>query len=97
MEFSFQINKVLDLNEDGIAVLHSSKLNPRGTYNSTPFYMQQFTPNTRLDPTQEKLSEILDKMGEASSKVYCTIFSINILIGPRAKVSHHQLREICHQ
>ena len=97
MEFSFQVNKVFDLNEDGIAVLHSSKLNPRGTYNSTPFYMQQFTPSTRMDPTQEKLSEILDKIGEASSKVSCTIFTINILLGSRAKVSHHQLREICHQ
>ncbi len=69
MEFSFQVTKIFDVDKDGIAILHSSKLNPRGTFNSTPFYMQQFTPSTRMDPNQEKLSEILDKLGEASSKV----------------------------
>jgi hypothetical protein len=69
MEFSFQISSILPLDRDGFAVLDSTKLNPRGSFKTTPFYLQQYAP-TKVDPAHEKLAQILDEMGNASSKVY---------------------------
>jgi hypothetical protein len=75
MEFSFKPTEVLEIDSQGFAILDSSKFNCRGSTVSTPYYLQTYAP--KLDSTKEKLADILDRMGEASSKV--SIISISNL------------------
>lgn len=39
MNINFDIDEVLECDENGIAVLDAAKLNPQGAYRHTTFYM----------------------------------------------------------
>lgn len=67
MEFGFYISKVLDVDQEGIAVVTAKKL-PRGpaVYHMKPSYDKNF-PNSGKD-TVLGISEIINRMGEASTK-----------------------------
>ena len=70
MEFPFIISKVLIVDQDGYCILESKILPPKTyAYQSTH---QRFGPkpiNRSSTGDDDKLAEIIDKMGEASSKV----------------------------
>lgn len=66
MEFRFYVQDALPIDEEGFAFLDASKLAKNQRYFSTlGNNMRLNNPITR----EEKLAHILDRMGEASSKV----------------------------
>ena len=69
MEFPFIIAKVLKTDQDGFSIIESKSLAPKNcSYQSTNQYFGLKSMNGP-SARDEKLAEIIDKMGEASSKV----------------------------
>jgi hypothetical protein len=90
MEFSFDINDVATFDNEGFAILDSTKMNPRSTLNTSPYYLQQYSA-PKKSPTQEKLAEILDKIGDASSKVPFLFQKFNF-VGSRTEGYHYHIQ-----
>lgn len=61
MEFPFDCEELLHPNASGIAIVDGTQSMIKGP--------QHYAAGNRSNPTQEKLDEIIDKLGEASSKV----------------------------
>jgi len=67
MEFPFYISKIFSIDQDGFVVLDASTLNSRSSYlNSAP--QSRLQPFAKYDSNKDYLVQILDKMGEASSR-----------------------------
>jgi hypothetical protein len=87
MEFSFDCEKVLSISSssaDKIAILDSSNL----TKFIHPMYSSSLSNSTR------NLSDILDRMGEASSKVINQFLQHIIKIGIRSRGCNNYITEI---
>lgn len=67
MEFPFYLTEALKLDKEGIAVLQGKTYYVRGGTTSASFYNQQ--ANSQVPKEFQKVAAVLDKMGEASSKV----------------------------
>lgn len=95
MDFPFDIQKHLPLDHQGFAVLDTTSQQPRNTgvstttYNRGPTYMSQ-------DSTKSCLAQIIDKMGEASSRVIKSLFIFSFLdyIGARPWGDYYKLWQI---
>jgi len=67
MEFPFYASKVLSVDQDGFAILDAATLTSRSNYlNSGP--QTRLQPFAKYDPNRDYLVQILDRMGEASSR-----------------------------
>jgi len=69
MKFSFSIPNVLPLDDDGFITLDAANYKVQSHVINTPLYFQPYT-KTKADPAKEYLTEILDRIGAASSKVF---------------------------
>jgi len=67
MEFPFYVSKVLSMDQDGFVILDAATINNRSSYlNSAP--QSRLQPFAKYDPNRDYLVQILDRMGEASSR-----------------------------
>lgn len=78
MEFPFSVSKMLHTDHDGVAILDAGALNNRPSYltSANSSYSQPFA---KYDPNKEQLVQILDRMGEASSRVILFEFLVIVL------------------
>jgi hypothetical protein len=67
MEFNFYISKALNIDQEGVCILDANKYNARSGFRSSSISSTNY--GQRVDPAFDGLSQILDRMGEASSKV----------------------------
>lgn len=63
MEFPFYVSKALPTDQDGFAILDAGRM---GSLNTTSYNLGPY--NSKSDSTKGQLVQILDRMGEASSK-----------------------------
>jgi len=74
MEFSFPISDVLTIDHDGFVILNAATTKSTSRLSETPSYYNPYT-KTKADPVKQGLTEILDRMGNASSKVKLVILA----------------------
>jgi len=67
MEFSFPIRDVLPIDHEGFTILNAANMKSTSRVAETPAYYNPYT-KTKADPVKQGLTEILDRMGNASSK-----------------------------
>lgn len=69
MKFSFSIPSTFPLDNDGYTILDAANYKSRVQHIDTPLYFQPYA-KTKSDPNKEYLTEILDRIGAASSKAF---------------------------
>lgn len=67
MEFSFPIHDILSIDQEGFVILNAATTKSTSRLSETPSYYNPYT-KTKADPVKQGLTEILDRMGNASSK-----------------------------
>ena len=78
MEFDFYISKILEVDEEGFTVLNARKLPqvPNNHHISNSYGTKK---PSGVDDKFYSIYQIVNKMGEASAKVFFLIFMINFI------------------